>query len=262
MKQTYDLFSRSALAGKVSIVTGAGKGLGKTMALALAQAGSDMVLVARHQEEIDATAKEIMTLGGSAIAISADVTRSDEISGMAEKVVSTLGKIDILVNNAGQNARHVHHRFEDIPEIEWNSMIQTNITSVYLVTKIIGRVMLGRGYGKIINIASSWGVRPVPEHVCYSVTKAAVIQMTRALAVEWAPRGITVNCIAPGSIDKFPDSTNQEYITSRQERAKIIPLGRLGRPEDLGSALIYLASDASNYMTGTTLFIDGGMVAG
>ena len=262
MKQTNDVFSRSALTGKVSIVTGAGKGLGKTMALALAQAGSDMVVVARHQEEIDLTAKEIMETGQKALAIRADVQRADDITNMVARATSEFGKIDVLVNNAGQTARQLHHKFEDIPEIKWNSMIQTNITGVYLVTKIVGRTMLDRGYGKIVNIASSWGVRPVPEYVCYSVTKAAVIQMTRALAVEWAPRGITVNCIAPGSFDKFPDSTDQEYITSRRERAKLIPLGRLGRPEELGPALIYLASDASNYVTGTTLFIDGGMVVG
>jgi len=262
MKQTNDLFSPSVLKGKVSIVTGAGKGLGKTMALALAQAGSDMVLVARHQEEIDATAKEITLLGRSALAIRADVTHSDEISRMVEKAVSAFGKIDILVNNAGQNARQVHHKFEDTPEEEWASMIQTNITGVYLVTKIVGRTMLDRGYGKVINIASSWGVRPVPEFVCYSVTKAAIIQMTRALAVEWAPRGVTVNCIAPGSIDKTPDSTDPDDVASRQKRAKIIPLGRLGRPDELGPVLIYLASDASNYMTGVTLFVDGGMVLG
>ncbi len=262
MKQTKDLFSQSALAGKVSIVTGAGKGLGKTMALALAQAGSDMVLVARHQEDIDVTAKEITNLGSNAVAIHADVTRSDEISKMVEKAVKTFGKIDILVNNAGQNARQVHHPFEDTPEGEWNGMIQTNITGVYLVTKIVGRTMLDRGDGKVINIASSWGVRPVPEFVCYSVTKAAVIQMTRALALEWAPQGITVNCIAPGSFDKSPDSTHPDDVAARKKRAKIVPLGRLGRPDELGPVLIYLASDASNYMTGATLFVDGGMVVG
>jgi NAD(P)-dependent dehydrogenase (short-subunit alcohol dehydrogenase family) len=262
MGQNHRLFARSALAGKVSVVTGAGKGLGKTMALALAHAGSDMVLVARHQEDIDATAKEMATLGGNAVAIRADVTRSDEITRMVEKAVTTFGKIDILVNNAGQNARQVHHKFEETPEAEWNSMIQTNITGVYLVTKIVGRAMLKRGYGRVINIASSWGVRPVPEFVCYSVTKAAVIQMTRALAVEWAPRGVTVNCIAPGSMDKSPDSTDPDDVAARQKRAKLVPLGRLGRPDELGPALIYLASDASSYMTGTTLFVDGGMAVG
>jgi gluconate 5-dehydrogenase len=257
-----EFFSRSVLKGKVSIVTGAGKGLGKTMALALAQAGSDMVLVARNQEEIDRTAKEIREFGMKALAVSADATSSKDISNMVEKVRSEFGKIDILVNNAGQNATYVAHKFEDIPENEWNSMIQTNVTGVFLVTKSVGKTMLAQGSGKVINIASSFGVRPFPERLCYSVSKAAIIHLTKALAVEWAPRGITVNCLAPGSIDKFPDSKDEQYLKSKEERAKRIPLGRLGSPEELGPILIYLASDASNYVTGTTLFIDGGMVVG
>ena len=262
MKTTTELSSQRILQGKVSIVTGAGRGLGKVMASALAQAGSDLVLTARNQGEIDTTAREMRALGRKAIAFSADVTRSDDISKMAETAIAEYGKIDILLNNAGQSARHVQHRFEDIPEDQWNTMIQTNITSVYLVSKIVGRSMLRQGFGKIINIASSWGVRPVPEFVCYSVTKAAVIQMTKALALEWAPRGIRVNCIAPGSFDKFPNSTDPAYLKGKEERRAKIPIGRLGLPEELGPLLVYLASDASNYVTGTTIFIDGGMVLG
>jgi NAD(P)-dependent dehydrogenase (short-subunit alcohol dehydrogenase family) len=257
-----ELFSRTTLKGKISIVTGAGKGLGKEMALALAKAGSDLVLVARHQEEIDRTAEEIRNAGQRALPVRADVTRSDEISHMVERVHSEFGRIDVLVNNAGQNASFAQHKFEDIPEGEWISLIETNITGLFLVTQIVGKTMLDRGSGKIINIASSFGIRPVPENLCYGISKAAIIQMTKGLALEWAPRGVIVNCIAPGTFDKFPDSTDENLLKRKEERKKLIPLGRLGRLEELGPLLVYLASDASDFITGTTIIMDGGMVIG
>ncbi len=257
-----ELYSPTALKGKVSLVTGAGKGLGKEMAFALGRAGSDMAVVARNREEIGRTAGEINDMGRKAISFTADVTRSGDISKMVEEVLSAFGKIDILVNNAGQNARHAQHRFEEIPEDEWNSMIQTNVTGVFLVSQIVGKKMLAQRSGKIINIASSWGVRHVTERASYGVSKAAVIQMTKALAVEWASRGISVNCIAPGSFDKFPNSTDEAYLKGKEERKTKIPMGRLGLPEELGPLLVYLASDASDYVTGTTIFMDGGMVIG
>ena len=260
--ETKDFFSPAILEGKVSLMTGAGRGLGKVMAQALADAGSALILIARHEEEIDRTVKEIQNTGKKVLAIKADVTKSDDISRVVEKAMSEFKKIDILINNAGQNASYVYHKFEDIPETEWISMIQTNVTGVFLVTQIVGRMMLAQGSGKIINIASSMGVRPAPERICYSVSKAAVIQMTKALAVEWAPLGITVNCIAPGSLDLYPGSTDERYLKLNEERKKRIPLDRLGRLEEVGFLLVYLASDASDYMTGETIFIDGGMVVG
>ncbi len=255
------IFSHTVLKDKVSIVTGAGRGLGKVMALALAGAGSDTVLTARTIEEIERTAKEITDMGRKALAIKMDITRSNDISRMVEKAVSEFGKIDILVNNAGQNAAYVHHSFEDIPEDEWIEMIQTNVTGTFLVTKIVGRSMLEKGGGKIINISSSFGVKAIPTRICYSVSKAAVIQMTRAVAVEWGDRGITVNCIAPGSIDMSPDSTNEAYLAMNRERVKRVPLGRLGRPEELEPLIIYFASEASDYINGETIFLDGGLAA-
>lgn len=257
-----EIFSQTVLKDKVIIVTGAGRGLGKVMALALAKAGGDIVLVDRVQEGIDQTAKEITNIGKRALPIKADVTSSKDVIKMSEKVKSELGNVDVLVNNAGLNASHVRHKFEDIPEDEWIGMIQTNITGVFLVTQIVGKTMLLRRSGKIINISSAAAIKAVPEMICYGVTKAAIIQMTRALAVEWASRGITVNCIAPGSIDMCPGSNNEKYLKMNKERGKKVPLGRLGRAEELGPLLIYLASNASGYITGETIFIDGGLVLG
>jgi len=257
-----EIFSPTVLQGKTTVVTGAGRGLGRAITLALAQAGSDLVLVARHQEEIDRTAKEVQSIGANVLTVQADVTRQDEIARMVQKALSEFGKIDVLVNNAGQNASYVHHPFEDIPEAEWEDMIRTNVTGVFLVTQIVGRTMLARGSGRIINIASSTGVRAMPERLCYSVTKAAVIQMTRALAAEWALRGVTVNCIAPGSLLNYPENRDEAYLKLNEERKKRIPMGRLGRLEEVGPPLIYLASDASEYVTGATIFVDGGMVLG
>jgi NAD(P)-dependent dehydrogenase (short-subunit alcohol dehydrogenase family) len=256
-----DIFSTKALKDKVTIVTGAGRGLGKAMALALAQAGSDIVVVARTQEQIDSTAKEIRDMGRKALAISADLTKSDDISRMVEKVIAECGKIDVLINNAGKNGSHVWYKFENIPESEWTSLIHTNVTGVFLVTQIVGRTMFPRGSGKIINIASASGIKmTLPERICYCVSKAAIIHMTKLLAVEWAPRGITVNCIAPGVFDMYPNSTDEKYLKMNQERIKRVPLGRLGRGEELGSLAVYLASDASDYITGETILIDGGRI--
>jgi NAD(P)-dependent dehydrogenase (short-subunit alcohol dehydrogenase family) len=257
-----NIFSPTVLQGKVTVVTGAGRGLGRVLALALAQAGSDLVLMARHQEEIDRTAREVESTGRSVLAIPGDVTKQTDISGMVQKALSKYGKIDVLVNNAGLSGAYVHYPFENIPENEWEEMIRTNITGVFLVTQIVGTTMLARGSGKIINIASSTGVRAMPDRLCYSVSKAAVIQMTRALAAEWASRGVTVNCIAPGSLDMYPGSTDESYLKLNEMRKKRIPLNRLGKLEEVGPPLIYLASDASDYVTGEILFVDGGMALG
>ena len=244
---------------KVSIMTGAGRGLGRTMALALAEAGSDMVLAARSPDQIEKVAGEIEVLGRRALPIPVDITNSNDISKMVEKVVAEFGRIDVLVNNAGQKASFAHYKFEDIPEKEWIDLIQTNINGTFLVSKVVVKTMLKQGQGNIINIASTFGVKAMPTHTCYSVSKAAVIHMTKGMALEWADHGIRVNCIAPGSFELPGGDKDKNIAKVNDERRKRVPLGRLGRAEELGPLVVFLASSASDYMTGETVFIDGGL---
>jgi NAD(P)-dependent dehydrogenase (short-subunit alcohol dehydrogenase family) len=256
-----DLISPDALAGKVILVTGGGRGLGKVMATMLAGYGAGLVLAGRTAADIEQTVGEIEAAGGSALAVEADVTNSGDVAKLADQILAEHGHIDVLVNNAGMNARNVNHKFEDIPEGEWDGMVDANLKSVFLTTQVIGKVMLGQGAGKIINIGSFFAMRGVPERICYGVTKAGIVNMTKALAAEWAGRGVTVNCFSPGSIDLFPERTDEAYLAEMKIRTSGIPLGRLGRMEELGPILAYLASDASDYMTGETITLDGGWLA-
>jgi NAD(P)-dependent dehydrogenase (short-subunit alcohol dehydrogenase family) len=253
------IFLPGVIQDKVSIITGAGRGLGRVMALALAEAGSDIVLAARSPDQIERVADEIKALGRRTLSLQVDITNSADVGRMVDKTVSEFGKIDILVNNAGQTAAFAHHKFEDIPEKEWVDLIGTNVNGTFLVSKMVGKNMLDQGRGKIINIASSFGAKAMPTRICYSVSKAAVIHMTRGLAIEWADRGIRVNCIAPGSFELPGGDTNKNIAKLNDERRKRVPMDRLGRAEELGPLVVFLASDASDYMTGETVFIDGGM---
>lgn len=253
------IFSPTLLKNTVTVLTGAGRGLGKSLALGMAQTGTDLVLVARHPDQIEATAKEVRQFGVRALPVQADLTREEDICRMVEIAMNEFGQIDALVNNAGLNAGYVSYNFESIPANEWEGMMRLNVNGLFMVTKAVGNHMLARGSGKVINIASGMAVKATPGKLCYSVTKAAVIQMTRALAVEWAGRGITVNCVAPGSLDLFPGCSDPGHVELNERRKERIPMRRIGSLEDVTPAVVYLASPAADYITGATMFIDGGM---
>ena len=254
------ILDRFRLTGKRLFITGGSRGLGREMALAIADAGADVVLVGRDSESLNATGAEIRTLGRQAITFVGDVGNPDECEALCRKVLREVGPIDILINNVG--GRRVNVPVQDQTLEQWREILDLNLTSTFLCTKIIGGSMIERGHGgRVINIASVSGMianRGIGGR-SYETAKAAVIQFTRATAADWAPYGVTVNAICPGGFMTAPNvrwaSEHPEVIAGFRQQ---IPVGDFGQPEDLGPLAVYLASDASRYMTGAALVIDGG----
>lgn len=254
------IFDRFSLAGKRLFITGGSRGLGREMALAIADAGADVVLSGRDLESLEQTASEIRELGRVADIVQADMGVPDKCEEVCLRVLEDYGPIDILLNNVG--GRLIDIPTEELPLEEWQRIMDLNLTSTFLCTKIIGGSMLDRNEpGRVINVASMSGMisnRGIGGR-CYETSKAAVIQFTKATAADWAPRGVTVNAICPGGFMTAPNQRwskeNPEVIESFNAQ---IPMGKFGEPEDLGPLAVYLASDASRYMTGATLLIDGG----
>lgn len=254
------ILDRFRLTGKRLFITGGSRGLGREMALAIADAGADVVLVGRDLESLNATAAKIRHLGRAAFAIEGDVGNPNECEALCQRVLKEAGPIDILINNVG--GRRVNVPIQEQTLEQWREILDLNLTSTFLCTKIIGRSMIERGQGgRVINIASISGMianRGIGGR-SYETAKAAVLQFTRATAADWAPHRITVNAICPGGFMTAPNvrwaSENPEVIAGFREQ---IPAGDFGQPEDLGPLAVYLASDASRYMTGAALVIDGG----
>lgn len=253
------VLDRFKLDGKRLFITGGSRGLGREMALAIAEAGADVILVGREPESLAATAKDIRDRGRQAWTIPADVGVPAEAERACQIALDQHGPINILINNVG--GRRINVPTEDFPLEKWQQIIDLNLTSTFLCTKLIGGAMLPLGWGRIINIASISGMvanRGIGGR-SYETSKAAVIQFTRAVASDWAPKGITVNAICPGGFMTAPNvrwaQENPEVIETFKSQ---IPAGDFGQPEDLGPLAVYLASDASRYMTGAALVIDGG----
>ena len=243
------------LAGQVAIVTGAGRGLGRAIALALAEAGADVALAARREADLTGVAAEVRSLGRRGLALTTDVTDREQAEALVERTVEELGGLDILVNNAGiVRGSPLLETTDD----DWDAVIDTNLRGTFLCTRAAGRVLTTKGSGKVINIASNLGVVAVARLTSYCASKGAIIQLTKALALEWAPFGVQVNAIAPGY---FETDMNVEIRARADELGRIlrrIPAGRMGRPEELGPLAVFLASAASDFMTGETVVIDGG----
>ncbi len=254
------LLDRFSLAGKRLFITGGSRGLGREMALALAEAGADAVLTGRDGASLEATAGEIRALGREAVAIRADMGDPAECEAACRRALAEHGPFDILVNNVG--GRLVNVPVQDQPLEDWQRILDLNLTSTFLCTKRIGGEMVRRGTGgRVINVASISGLvanRGIGGR-SYETAKAAVIQFTRATAADWAPHGVTVNAICPGGFFTEPNRRwAREHPEVIEEFLKAIPMGSFGEPEDLGPLAVYLASDASRYMTGAALVIDGG----
>ena len=254
------ILDRFRLSGKKLFITGGSRGLGREMALACADAGTDVILVGRDAASLEQTAADIRKLGRQAFTIQADMSQPETCETVCQQALQDYGPIDIVINNVGGRRQNVPT--EEIPLATWRELIDLNLTSVFACTKILGGAMIARGQGgRIINIASINALvasrRIAGRH--YETAKAAVVQFTRAVAADWAPHQITVNAILPGGFMTEPNQRwkqlHPEVIEAFQQQ---IPLGHFGQPEDLGPLAVYLASDASRYMTGAALVIDGG----
>ncbi|MCA9116792.1 MAG: glucose 1-dehydrogenase [Planctomycetaceae bacterium] len=246
--------------GKKLFITGGSRGLGREMALALAEVGADVILVGRDAASLEQTATDIRSLGRTAVTLQGDVGQPADCERVCKVALDEHGPIDILINNVG--GRRINVPTEDFPLDQWHELMDLNLTSTFLCTKLIGGEMVRRGTGgRIINVASVSGMianRGIGGR-SYETSKAAVIQFTRAVAADWAPKGITVNAICPGGFMTEPNQKwakdSPEVISSFKEQ---IPAGDFGQPQDMGALAVYLASEASQYMTGASLVIDGG----
>jgi len=262
--------------GEVGIITGAGRGIGKAIALALAEAGADVILAARSRDQIEQTADEIHKLGRKAFAVPTDVAKEDQIAKLVDKAFSAFEKIDILCNCAGTLLLRPVAILPgvklpgweaagdelDKPQTleDWNRVMDTNLTSAFLFAKALGPHMIRRRKGKVINISSIGANQGLSYNSAYNVSKAGLSVFTRCLASEWAPFGINVNAIAPGLTNTIMIKPLVADPKTKQNKLKDIPLGRLGEPREVALLALFLASSASSYITGQIITIDGGVM--
>ncbi|CUH95610.1 3-oxoacyl-[acyl-carrier-protein] reductase FabG [Propionispora sp. 2/2-37] len=241
---------------KVAIITGASRGIGRAVALTLAGAGAKIVInYAGNEKAAREVEEQVVAQGGEALVVQADVSRMNDVEKLVEQTTERFGRIDILVNNAGITKDNLLMRMK---EEDWDAVINTNLKGIFNCTKVISRVMMKQRSGKIVNMSSVVGLIGNTGQANYAAAKAGVLGFTKSMARELASRGITVNAVAPGFI-----ATDMTAVLSEQVKEGLagrIPLGRLGSPEDVASAVLYLVSDSANYITGQTLHVDGGMV--
>jgi 2-deoxy-D-gluconate 3-dehydrogenase len=245
------------LDGKIAVVTGAGRGLGRAMALALAEAGCDIVAAARTRPEIEETAELVRAKGRRSLVVPTDITNPASAQAMVDAAISEFGRIDILLNNAGGATAGMGKPVEQVTDEEWRLGIDTNLSGTFYCCRAAIPHMLRQGGGKIINVTSGFGLRGGRDNFMYTTAKAGLINFTRSLAMTYADRNIQANLIAPGL---FPH--DNPAMAEWWRGGKFVPMGRLGRDEELGPIAVFLASDLSSYMNGDILALEGGGLAG
>jgi len=251
-------FPNFDLTGKIAILVGASRGIGREMALGLGHAGADLVVSSRTKSDLESLAEELRTMGRKVLVHPADVTKIEDIQAMSDATVAKFGRIDILVNNAGLGR---HESAFDVTQENWDAIIDTNLKGMFFCCQIIGKIMVKQKKGKIININSTFGLVGIPNRSAYCSSKGGVSQLTKALAVEWAPHNVNVNGIAPTSVRTAMNEALHRDPKWRKEWLSRLPMGRFCEPEDLYGALVFLASDTSDMVTGVTIPIDGGWTA-
>lgn len=245
-------------AGKTALITGAGSGLGRAMALALADCGADIVGAARRREPLEESKSMVEEKGRRFKVLTCDVTRSQQVNELIGKAIEEVGHIDILINNAGGGDAGWGKTLIELTDEDWHSGIDTNLSSAFYCSRAIVPHFLAQGGGRIINVTSGWGYRARRDSFMYPVAKGGVIQLTKCLAVSYARNNIQAMCIAPGSIP-YQIQKDSDAAAAAGVRQ---PMGRIGVAEDIGAAAVFLCSDSANYMTGETILIDGGAIAG
>jgi len=247
------------LEDKVAIVTGSSLGIGRAIAVAFGQEGASVAINYRsHPEEGESAVQEIEQAGGKAISVRADVSEPEDVKGLIQRTVQEFGRLDVMVNNAGIEQKMP---FLDTPLEVWEKVISVNLTGVWIGCQEAARQMVSQDDGgRIINVSSVHEDLPMPTNSPYCAAKGGLRMLMRTIAVELAPHSITVNNIAPGAVETPINKNLDEHPEQRKELLSEIPLGRIGQPEDIASLAVYLASDASSYSTGSTFFVDGGMI--
>lgn len=243
------------LTGRTIIVTGASKGIGKDLALTLADAGANLVIIARSKKKLEAVAKDIRAHGHNVLSIPVDLKEVDKFPNVVHHIQEYFGEIDVLINNAGLN---IPKDAEEVTADEWDQVFDINLRSVFFFSQEVGKQMIAQQHGKIINMSSQMAFVGYYKRSAYSSSKGGLTQLTKALAIEWAPYNINVNAIAPTFIETDLTSSMFENEEFQKDVLSRIPLGRLAKTEDLYGAVLYLATSASNMVTGQTICVDGG----